>query len=478
MAKHEQTRAEIVEREDVVMFINACFACTGQREFYSTDGGHTMGIEFLHRYILGNYRRVYARTLATGINHFNQTEVVFNLLSAGAPPEGEERRVEGELLFMALRRLPPQRVFRLFGRLKRFRINNRRSRALIRRYLGARKDPFFDAVKYRHKVRDAVRHAHLPLGDERARYLFGELEGVAFDQPLLEKCRQAHYAQSAVYELPFTVAEGFAERHGIARARFLERIAPRMTTQEKLRLHQAAGKARAGLELDIGRSSLTRLASYIVSLPLAERERRRDSLTEALDRAAARVAASGPQLGHVVAVLDHSYSATGTTEKGRRPLALALAIHRVLARVSARYTAFWTTPCDDDLLMTAVGQTDLARPLLRGLAKRPDLVVIVSDGFENAPAAGAAQVARVYRESFDPHHRLPIVHLNPAFDGADLAPRGLGDAIATVGIRDAESLFTMLAFARFALAATSLTDLEHYLQARADHLLRDRAATP
>jgi hypothetical protein len=41
-------RTEQVAREDLVMFINACLACTGQREFYDDAYGQKVSIDFLH----------------------------------------------------------------------------------------------------------------------------------------------------------------------------------------------------------------------------------------------------------------------------------------------------------------------------------------------------------------------------------------------------------------------------------------------
>ena len=92
MAAVTQVRIEQVAREDLVMFVNACFSCTGQREFYGDARGQSVSIEFLHQYILGNYRRLYARTLAAGINHFNQAQIVLNLLASGSPVAVEDRR--------------------------------------------------------------------------------------------------------------------------------------------------------------------------------------------------------------------------------------------------------------------------------------------------------------------------------------------------------------------------------------------------
>src|SRR5512141_2366530 len=108
---HRRAPVERIEREDLVMFVNACFACTGQAEFYGASGEQAVAIDFLHRYILGNYRRLYGRTLAAGINHFNRGLILVNLLAEGARDLSPEARIEeGRLIAAALRDLPPQRA--------------------------------------------------------------------------------------------------------------------------------------------------------------------------------------------------------------------------------------------------------------------------------------------------------------------------------------------------------------------------------
>ena len=63
------------------------------------------------------------------------------------------------------------------------------------------------------------------------------------------------------------------------------------------------------------------------------------------------------------------------------------------------------------------------------------------------------------------------MHLNPAFDADNIAPRSLGADIATVGVRGAEDALTMLSFSRFAVGEASLADLESYLEARVGEML-------
>ncbi|HET9960047.1 MAG TPA: hypothetical protein VFQ61_36395, partial [Polyangiaceae bacterium] len=320
-----------IEREDLVMFVNAGFACTGQREFYGDAHGQRVSIGFLHEYILGNYRRLYARCLAAGLNHFNQALIISNLLATGDHTPRSLRAEEGELLFAALNALPTQRAYRVLAGLRERKINNRRTRAVVRRYLASRGDLTFDALKYRAKLRSAVAHCHLSLPGECGKFLFECRHQRRFETPLFESYRSARYSKSALYDLPFTVAEGFAARHGVSRAGFLREIEHQMTVGEKLRQQQAAARGQLSLQMDLGRVGLTRLASYALGLSVREREAARGRLEAAFEAAARRALRRSPQrLGRVAAILDRSYSSAGSSEKRRRPLAVAWAASRIL----------------------------------------------------------------------------------------------------------------------------------------------------
>ena len=224
MNNTSNNRAEEVAREDLVMFINACLSCTGQREFYDDAYGQKVSINFLHKYILGNYRLLYARTLAAGINHFNQAQIILNLLATGKDTSPQHRKEEGELITSALQNLPSQRAWGVLQQLRQRRINNRRSRAIARDYVNYRRNIDFDAVKYRSKVRAVVTHTYLKLQGEFSNFIFRYWKQKVYQTELFENYRQAHFSAEAVYKLPFTVAEGLAAKHKIKREVFLSRI--------------------------------------------------------------------------------------------------------------------------------------------------------------------------------------------------------------------------------------------------------------
>ncbi|NEB51080.1 hypothetical protein G3I48_01975, partial [Streptomyces griseus] len=197
-------------------------------------------------------------------------------------------------------------------------------------------------------------------------------------------------------------------------------------------------------------------------------------LTGAL-RAAARRAAGGHagSWGRVHAVLDDSFSSSGSGQKRRRPLAVALACHHLLEVLAApgAYRGLWTSGAGDALLVRPWGPTPLGMRILDALepgadGAAPDRLVIVSDGWDNAPEGLAGEVLRVWRARLDPARRTAVVHVNPVYDAEGFAVRGLAAGVATAGIRDAEDLPALVEIARFAEGRTGTTELYAYLDRR------------
>lgn len=164
-----ETVADLVAAEDVLLFVNAAITATGQREFRSGAADQQLSLDFLHTYVRVNYRRVYAASLALDINHHNAALIVRRLLETAGEASAEERRTEGRLIAARLALLPPPRVYRLFGELRRGKVNNRRTRAIMRDWLAARPDLGHDAVKYRAGLKTAARHIHLPCPEGPSR---------------------------------------------------------------------------------------------------------------------------------------------------------------------------------------------------------------------------------------------------------------------------------------------------------------------
>ncbi|MEU3603655.1 hypothetical protein ABZ714_33860 [Streptomyces sp. NPDC006798] len=487
----DETCADLVAAEDVLLFVNAAVTATGQREFRSEAAGQRLSLGFLHEYVRVNYRPLYAAALALDINDHNAALIVEGLLRTAGEATAEQKRAEGPLIAARLAVLPPQRVYRLFRALRAAGVNNRRTRAIQRDWLAARPDLGHDAVKYRRGLKSAVRHVHLPsrvleagpgvsgapgVPGELGDFLFRPRARVRYGHPLLDAYRRARYDQRAVYELPFTVAAGFAARHRVPRDLFLERAAPRMTRLERLRTAGATGLADDRL----AGMPLTRLALYVLSLPLSERRARRAGLERALRTAALRAAGShAGTWGRVSAVLDDSHSSYGSGVKRRRPLAVAVAARFLLGALAAEgaYRGHWTSGRADPLMARPWGPTPLGSRILDALEDSPDRLVIVSDGWDNAPPGLAGEVLRLWRTRLDPARRTVVTHVNPVYEADAFDVRRLAPSVPTVGIRDAEDLAALVEIARFTEGRTDAAELRAYLDRRTELFLRSGSGT-
>ncbi|MEV5709070.1 hypothetical protein [Actinoallomurus sp. NPDC052274] len=170
-------------------------------------------------------------------------------------------------------------------------------------------------------------------------------------------------------------------------------------------------------------------------------------------------------------MLDDSFSAYGSGQKRRRPLAVALACHFLLEALAAEYTPLWLSGRTDALSVRPYGPTPLGERILDALELGTDRLVIVSDGWDNAPPGLAGEVLRIWRTRLDPSHACAVVHLNPVYDAADFDVRRLAPTVPTAGIRDAENLVALVELARFAEGRTGLPELRAHLARRVAEFL-------
>ncbi|MFD4779013.1 hypothetical protein ACFWNU_34930, partial [Streptomyces sp. NPDC058427] len=173
--------------------------------------------------------------------------------------------------------------------------------------------------------------------------------------------------------------------------------------------------------------------------------------------------------GRVATVLDDSYSASGSGEKRRRPLAVALACAFLLEALAAPGACIplWTSGADDPLLVRPLGPTPLGMRVLDALEYGPDRLIIVSDGWDNAPCGLAGEVLRVWRTRIDPERRTSVVHVNPVYDADAFDVRRLSPGVPTAGVRDAEDLPALVEIAQFSEGRTGPAELHAYLDRQA-----------
>lgn len=93
-----ESYGDLVAAEDVLLFVNAAITGTGQREFHGGAAEQQLSLEFLHEYMLVNYRGPYAAALALDINDHNAALIVRRLLESSRDATAEQRHTEGRLI--------------------------------------------------------------------------------------------------------------------------------------------------------------------------------------------------------------------------------------------------------------------------------------------------------------------------------------------------------------------------------------------
>ena len=347
------------------------------------------------------------------------------------------------------------------------RTNNRRLKASFKSYLHWRDNLIFDAVKYRRLLRIISRHLHLALSPELQTFIHDRhWKKKSFTTPLLENFRQAHYSAKALENLPFSVAEGLATRFNISRADLIQRVQGQLSEHEKLRLQTAAGKK--GLRLNPEKVSLSRLLSYLFSLPHSERQARLSEFEELIQRCRQRFQLSWLTLPRLALIIDNSQSSRGSRESWLRPLITALSAHYVLEAQSIDYRVFWTHPPQHPLLAEAKGQTNLATPLLEALEWGAQEIVMISDGAENDPAGGVDWLLKQVKQVAWTQLPPGLLHCNPTLSPEHYGTSPLSSELPMLGLHEGESLPLLWLLSRFARQSMPLDELTLYLRRAAD----------
>jgi hypothetical protein len=370
--------------------------------------------------------------------------------------------------------MPPPQAYRTLYRLVEKRVNNRRTRAIMRGYLQSRPDPNFHTLKYRKYVRAIARHAHLKLDVETQKVLFHPRDKWnRFETGIYDAFRRAHYEARAVFELPLTIAEGLAARHKISRHRLLDGFSSLMTVREKQRLQRSATKAGIDFSDAMNTMTLTRLSSYLLGMSEKEQLSQESKISAAFQNAARKAARlTAQRYGNVALVLDCSQSSRGSAAKANRPLAIALGATALFPEISDHVSLHWTTAHEGhSWQVSAKGPTDLANPLLDAMALEPDHIVIVSDGYENGPTGGVSEIVRLWRDRLNGHHKTTLTHMNPVFDPDTYAVRSLSAYIPAIGVRNVEDIPLAMLISRFANGEFELRQLVQFLQHQSQQFL-------
>lgn len=430
------------ETKRVMDFISTALTGTGQTEFYNTKLEQREGLLKTHKPIFEKYRKFYALMLLSNINDISKQLIIYNLLNNSRLITSDIKDWENKIIIHSLNRMKISRAYKALVILADNKVNNSRTRSLVRKWLGSRENYKFEVLKYKKKIKKIIIHNHLHEEGDIWDFIF-EKKREGYEDELFNNYFKARTDIDAVYKLPHSVAEGFAATHKVDRKEFLQKIKGKMTDNEKLRMQSATKRVGVKIKANWEKWELDKAIKYLYSL-----ERMPAKVEEKLIKLAKNEARDIPfKYGKVVVIIDNSGSGYGSSEKKYHPIAISLAIYYIIREISDEVELVYTNPehRGDKVIPQVGGGTDLATPLVNALKKKPDAVFMLTDGYENKPAGMVGQVVIAYQK-LEKDNDAMIVQLTPVFAAESEGVRELSPLVPSMGLRSGRQLSSGLLF--------------------------------
>ncbi|QDV85218.1 VWA domain-containing protein [Planctomycetes bacterium TBK1r] len=473
-------------------FLDSVATATGRGTFYNSREEQAAAVEAAHRDLFDIDRDVYtAALMLPGVTDYSRQIGVWRLLQTTRDGGILPAEFEAAAMTQLVRGLPTQRMLKLFGMLRRDRVNNARTRRLIlSEILGADGLEFW-AVKYREKLRVALTHAwgrrttsilrsvlakspdartekeaqivrqnvtrfaggvSVPLADasknaswkhtprsfdhveQCVRFVLGDEEGVTLDRLAAYRDAKSDFDRGAV--LPPETMEGLRSRFHKDRtsAEVLALTKSQLTTGQKISVQRKA--AQSGVEVEFDPTKYDAVRLYVYAFEMGMTDAIRQALRNKAEAAAARLPVQFERVG---VLIDASQSMLGHDTQARRPIATALALRDVLSATADDAVAITSDgrTTDSYELVEPSGDTSLAAGLVRLLKSDPDVVFVLSDGYENAPAGRFGEtVAAVRRIGI----QTPIHQFTPVFAAESQGVRTLSDSVVAMPVSKPEAI--------------------------------------
>lgn len=374
--------------------------------------------------------------------------------------------------------LPRHRQLNLFLMLREGGVNNARTQKLILRTILSWDNLPWAAVKYKQKIRAALQHAwgqrlsgiitHILTREHWdnksldimlnnvAKYSSSGLstttgEFLSFvlgnkvhrNRPLSTDLLRAYQDAPADYNalalLPPEIAQDFRARYHKSRsvADVMEKTEKNLTVKARLRIQKQAKDLGVKVELKAEKQDLVDL--FVLRYEVGDQDGLVGKITNLVK----------PLVGfpyeRVGVVLDLSQSMSGSKEQKWRPAAWAQAMNATLHKSVKSFIGQTVGETDGD---KPAGETDLADRLVsvlmqdEGSAEHVEVVFVLTDGYENAPAGRFAEVVgELRRMGFS----TPIFQVTPTFAAEAYGVRQLSPLVPvlTVGTK-VEQLATKL----------------------------------
>jgi len=421
--------------EELIGYVNTVSSSTKKGSYYNLPAEHVAALNDAIAKMMDVLRPFPAlMTLTKSITDDARIASVIQLFRAQPENEQAVRRWECSVFLQMMRDMPPTRVFDLFHYLIGIRrvqagdkkilkrteapLGGRYVRGLAERWLHVNHNMLdLWSVKYRNDFRLLARHIHLsPNFFPGVNWLFGGDPGTPL-QYKVEVCRKAGPGQvpNELWELPVEVARGFAlSKCQLSPDEFEKEFSNRGKKTYKEKRISAKRTAKAGGKVEYDPAKERNLFDLLVYL--GAQETIPGAAQHWVQLAAKRQAKElGLNLDDVAVVLDTSPSMFGNKATQRHPLFKAVAAAKVFqAATRGSFNLFYTTPQNGNPVIPKLhGSTSYAPQIHRALQVGYEQIILIGDGYENAPEGLTHEYLKVLKSRVDTDNRISIVHLNP-----------------------------------------------------------------
>jgi len=464
----------------VYNFIDAVQTVTPKSSFYNTKDQKVLGLKKIHEEIKEIDEDLYKLFLFyPGINDYNRLSIMGNILSkkelAGVNLpvviEDKTRLLVHDSFLSLMRETSYPRVMRFFLELKNRKINNKRLKKTILKFVLGDPNLVNRSLKYRTKMREVLRHAYglktssvlcnfLNLKRETSYVVKKALDKEVFQYSSLSKdilsdfflfvfkvpvtsytveayndYKNAHIdLDKYASRLPFEVVQGIRNAHHkeYDLKKVFEKTKVTMTKTQKITLQRASEKKGVKISTDFSSYNPVQLYKYAYERGWS------DKIREALEK---RVAQSSSKfdlnLGKIALVIDNSLSMGGKKDAKNDPMARILSIAKFLEVSSHLCQRFYTSETENEELPTVGGDSSVGKQLVRAARQNPDTIFILSDGYENAPEGLTTLVVKGLRNA---GVNIPIVHINPVFAAEASKAKRISSEVPTLPLFDLNQL--------------------------------------
>jgi hypothetical protein len=417
-----------------------------------------------------------------GTTDFTKMTVIANLLGITWNPGRGYNWVEPILTMdhermiidLLVSTLPPNRMLTLFSSFEDTKINNARMRKTVLPFILNSNNLGWWSVKYRKKLKTILSHcwgrkmtsvvksilgkdsrtykekdiltsfifSYLTFTDkndiveECISFIMSAIPESDYTQKLFKDFYGAKTDFSRAKGLPKEIIEGIRSTYHptIEKAETLKVAESSMTGKEKRLVQNQAKKAGVKVKWSAMEQPLVELLIYGFKMGFTS------EIIEAIHYKAKKASEALPfNYKRVGIICDDSFSMSGSSEQKQRALAITYATVEMLKNVGETSDLITTSNRRMSVTNKPAGETNLAKPLISVLKFNPDVIFVVSDGYENAPEGRFGEVLKIARDKLKID--IPIYHFNPVPAAeSKTALKRLSESVAITPVTNPEKM--------------------------------------